>query len=127
MLSLAVAAALAACAKKEEAAPAADTAATKAPAGLELKLDESTLPGVNRFQLSDLDTTKNACTDFGGYVNGKWLAANTIPSDRTSWGAFEMLAERSTAAQKQLAEQAAAMPNSSGVAKIVGDQWATGM
>ncbi|WAC65033.1 peptidase [Pseudoxanthomonas sp. SL93] len=127
MLSLAVAAALAACAKKEEAAPAADTAATKAPAGLELKLDESTLPGVNRFQLSDLDTTKNACTDFGGYVNGKWLAANTIPSDRTSWGAFEMLAERSTAVQKQLAEQAAAMPNASGVEKIVGDLWATGM
>ena len=127
MLSLAVAAALAACAKKEEAAPAADTAATKAPAGLELKLDESTLPGVNRFQLSDLDTTKNACTDFGGYVNGKWLAANTIPSDRTSWGAFEMPAERSTAVQKQLAEQAAAMPNASGVEKIVGDLWATGM
>jgi len=126
MLSLAVAAALAACAKKEDAAPAADTAA-KAPAALELKLDESSLPGVNRFQLSDLDTSKNACTDFAGYANGKWLAANAIPSDRTSWGAFEMLAERSTAIQKQLAEQAAAHAGATGVEKIVGDLWATGM
>ena len=29
---------------------------------------------------------KDACTDFGGYVNGKWLAANPIPGDRTSVG-----------------------------------------
>jgi putative endopeptidase len=126
MLSLAVATVLAACAKKEDAAPAADTAA-KAPAALELKLDESTLPGVNRFMIGDLDTTKNACTDFAGYANGTWLAANAIPSDRTSWGAFEMLAERSTAIQKQLAEQAAAHPGATGVEKIVGDLWATGM
>jgi len=126
ILSLAVAAALAACAKKEEAAPAPDTAA-KAPAALELKLDESSLPGVNRFQLTDLDTTKSACADFSGYANGKWLAANAIPSDRTSWGAFEMLDERSTAVQKQLAEQAAAHPGATGVEKIVGDLWATGM
>lgn len=126
MLSLAVAAALAACAKKEEAAPAADTAA-KAPNALELKLDESTLPGVNRFQIADLDTTKNACADFAGYANGKWLAANAIPSDRTSWGAFEMLDERSTAVQKQLAEQAAAHAGATGVEKIIGDLWATGM
>ena len=126
MLSLAVAAALAACAKKEDAAPAADTAA-KAPDALQLKLDESSLPGVNRFQIGDLDTSKNACTDFAGYANGKWLAANAIPSDRTSWGAFEMLDERSTAVQKQLAEQAAAHPGATGVEKIVGDLWATGM
>jgi putative endopeptidase len=126
MLSVAVAAALAACAKKEEAAPA-DATTAQAPAALELKLDESSLPGVNRFQIGDLDTTKNACTDFAGYANGKWLAANAIPNDRTSWGAFEMLAERSTAIQKQLAEQAAAHADATGVEKIVGDLWATGM
>ncbi|WP_062351033.1 M13 family metallopeptidase [Pseudoxanthomonas mexicana] len=128
MLSLAVATVLAACAKKEDAAPApAADAAAQAPATQALTLDESALPGVNRFQIGDLDTTKNACTDFAGYANGKWLAANAIPSDRTSWGAFEMLAERSTAVQKQLAEQAAAMPGATGVEKIVGDLWSTGM
>ncbi len=43
---------------------------------------------------------RTPCVDFTGYVNGKWLAANKIPGDRTSWGAFEMLDERSTAVQK---------------------------
>ncbi len=126
ILSLAVATALSACAKKEEAAPAAD-AAKPADAAVVYTLDESKLPGVNRFAVADLDSTKDACTDFGGYVNGKWLAANAIPGDRTSWGAFEMLDERSNAVQRQLAEQAAADTKATGVEKIVGDFWATGM
>ena len=127
LLSLAVTAALAGCSKKEDAAVAAPdaTAATAEPA--KLTLDESRLPPVNRFLVTDLDTSKNACTDFAGYANGKWLAANAIPGDRTSWGAFEMLDERSTAVQHQLAEQAAADKNATGVEKIVGDLWSTGM
>jgi putative endopeptidase len=128
LLSLAVSVALAACGKKEEATtPAAGATAATTTEPAALKLDESKLPPVNRFLVSDLDTAKNACTDFGGYVNGKWLAANAIPSDRTSWGAFEMLAERSTAVQHQLAEQAATDKNATGVEKIVGDLWSTGM
>jgi putative endopeptidase len=124
MLSLAIAASLAAC-KQDDAAPAADAAAkAAAPA---LTLDESKLPAFNQFKATDLDATRNACTDFSGFVNGKWLAANAIPGDRTSWGAFEMLDERSTAVQRQLAEQAAAMSGAKGVEKIVGDIWASGM
>ena len=126
VLSLAVAAALTACGKKEEPAATAD-AAKPADATVEYKLDEAKLPGVNRFAVGDLDTTKNACDDFGGYVNGKWLAANAIPGDRTSWGAFEMLDERSTGVQRQLAEQAGADTHAKGVEKIVGDFWSTGM
>jgi putative endopeptidase len=82
---------------------------------------------VNAFSVADLDASKNACADFNGYVNGKWLAANPIPSDRTSWGSMEVLAERSIAIQHQLAEQAAADAKATGVEKIVGDFWATGM
>ena len=51
----------------------------------------------------------------------------TIPGDRSSWGAFDMLDERSIAVQRQLAEQAAADPAATGVEKIVSDFWATGM
>ena len=122
LLSLAVSLALAACDRgdKPAATGTADAPADAAPA---LTLDESTLPPVNRFILADLDSSKNACADFGGYVNGKWLAANAIPSDRTSWGAFEMLDERSTAVQRQLAEQAAADETATGVTDIVGDFW----
>jgi putative endopeptidase len=109
--------------------PAADAAAsTAAPAtSTALKLDESKLPPVNHFAMGDLDTSKNACADFGGYVNGKWLAANEIPGDRSSWGAFDMLAERSLGVRHQLAEQAAADANAKGIEKIVGDFYATGM
>jgi putative endopeptidase len=128
LLSLAVTAALAGCSKPNEAASPDAAAKAAADSGeLQLKLDESKLPPVNRFLVSDLDTSKNACADFTGYANGKWLAANAIPGDRTSWGAFEMLDERSTAVQRQLAEQAAAHANATGVEKIVGDLWATGM
>lgn len=127
LLSLAIATAVSACSGDDAAPAAGTTAAPEAGNEATLTLDESNLPGVNRFQLSDLDTSVDACTDFGGYVNGKWLEANEIPGDRTSWGAFEMLAERSTAIQRQLAEQAAAMDANDGVENIVGDFWATGM
>ena len=125
LLTLAVSAALVGC-KKDEA-PAATAAAPAPEAAAELKLDESKLPAYNAFNIADLDASKDACTDFGGYVNDKWLAANEIPSDRTSWGAFSILDERSVAVQHQLAEQAAAMKNATGVEKIVGDFWASGM
>ncbi len=127
LLSLAVAAALTGCPKQEEQSPPAATDAAPAAAATELKLDESKLPAYNAFTAADLDTSKDACTDFGGYVNDKWLTANEIPSDRTSWGAFTILDERSVAVQHQLAEQAAAMKNATGIEKIVGDFWAAGM
>ena len=124
LLSLAITAVLGGCAKKEDTAQAVAPAAKTDSA---LILDESKLPPVNRFAIGDLDTSKDACVDFGGYVNSKWLAANAIPGDRTSWGAFEMLGERSKAVQRQLAEQAAAKTDATGVEKIVGDIFATGM
>ena len=48
----------------------------------------------------DIDAAGNACADFDGYVNGKWYAANPIPGDRSSWGGFDALAERSLAVQE---------------------------
>ncbi len=125
LLTVAIGAALVGC-KKDET-PAADSAASAQAATSTLTLDESKLPAYNAFHVSDLDAGQDACTDFGAYVNGKWLAANEIPGDRTSWGAFTILDERSVAVQHQLAEQAAAIENATGVEKIVGDFWATGM
>ena len=90
-------------------------------------LATGSLPPFNQFAAGDLDRTRNACSDFGGFVNGRWLAANPVPGDRTSWGAFEMLAERSIAVQKQLAERAAGLARPNDIEKIVGDFWATGM
>jgi len=131
-LALAIVSALmlAGCPKQDNAGQAsaapADATSTAKPSS-KLTLDESHLPPVNRFAMADLDTAKNACADFGGYVNGKWLASNEIPGDRSSWGAFDMLAERSLAVRHQLAEQSAADTQAKGVEKIVGDFYATGM
>jgi len=120
----------AACGKQNAPAPVTGTPPTAAapkPAPAPLTLDESKLPTPNRFTADDLDPAKKPCVDFVGHVNSKYLAANPIPGDRTTWGSFEVLDERSTAVQHQIAEQSAADPGADGVKKIVGDFWATGM
>ena len=127
LLSVAITASLAACQSSADKSAVAGPAPEATTRSVAYTLDDSKLPGVNRFQASDVDANAAACSRFAEHVNGPWLAANAIPGDRTSWGAFEMLDERSTAIQRQLAEQAAARVDAGGVDKIVGDLWATGM
>ncbi|HET9159762.1 MAG TPA: M13-type metalloendopeptidase [Caulobacteraceae bacterium] len=120
LLSLAVTAALTGCPQQAQQAAAAPADAAKpAPA--------AELPPTAQFSVADLDTSKNVCDNLADFVNGKWLAAHPVPADRTTWGSFEMLTERSTAASRQIAEAAAADKNASGVEKLVGDFYATGM
>lgn len=97
----------------------------KAPAAW--TLDESTLQQPVRFAASDLDTEQNACQDLSAYANGKWLASNEIPADETGWGAFLVLNNRSLGVRRQLAEHIATKTDATGVDKIIGDFWATGM
>jgi putative endopeptidase len=121
LLSLAIATALSACNgdKAPTAAPNAPKAEAAAP--------KAELPPLAGFKLSDLDTSKNVCTNLADFVNSKWLAANPVPSDKTSWGSFEMLDERAEAASKTLVEAAAAKKDAGGLEKLVGDIYATGM
>jgi len=58
------------------------------------------------FDVSQLDTSVSACTDLNAFVNTRWVAANPIPADRTRWGAFDELSEKSLDEQHELAEQA---------------------
>ncbi|MFQ6372474.1 M13 family metallopeptidase [Shewanella sp. YIC-542] len=44
-------------------------------------------------------------------VNGKWLQRTQIPADKSNYGAFSVLYEKSQAALKQIIEKAAATPN----------------
>jgi len=122
-LALAIAAALTAC-KKEEAAPAA-TAEAAAPA---LKIDTGKLPPLPHFNVADIDPSKPICADLNAHVNSKWLDANPVPADKTTWGSFEMLGERSLAVQHQIVEAAAAGNNAPGSnEQKVGDLFALGM
>ena len=56
---------------------------------------------------SELDKKISACADLNGFVNTSWIAANPIPPDRTRWGAFDQLSEKSLDAQHEIAEAAA--------------------
>jgi hypothetical protein len=101
--------------------------ASQAPAPAPWTLDETKLQQPIRFAATDLDPSQSACKDLSAYVNGKWLAANAIPADESGWGAFLVLNNRSLGVRQQLAEHIAAEPNATGIDKIIGDFWATGM
>lgn len=97
-IALAIAVALAGCGQKEPApqenaeAPAtAPSAAVEAPAHV-------------AFDISELDTSINACNDLAGFVNSKWIAANPIPDDRTRWGTFDLLRESALKTQREIVE-----------------------
>ena len=103
-LALAIAGALAACKKNDDAA---SVAATPAPAAAPaLTIDASKLTALPHFDPADLDANTPICTDLNAHVNGKWLAANPIPADKTSWGNFNMLGDRSLEVQKQIVDAA---------------------
>src|SRR3546814_2688006 len=54
------------------------------------------------------------------------FAANPIPSDRSSWGPFDALAERSLDVRHQIAEHLASEKPEGGVDKIIADFWTSG-
>ena len=130
-LSLALLTALALTACSQDAAPpvAAEPAVAPAaaPAPEKLTIDTASLPQLPAFKVSDLDESISACTDLNAHVNRKWLAANPVPADRTTWGSFEMLGERSLGVQKQIVETLAVKKDVAGVEKVIGDFWSTGM
>ena len=79
---------------------------------------------------SDLDTKISPCADLNGFVNTKWIAANPIPPDRTRWGMFDQLSERSLDTQHEIAEAAAKNADADeagGNAQKVGRLYRSGM
>mgnify|MGYP003642227113 FL=1 len=123
-LALSVSLALAACQKADE--PAAIAAAPEAPK-LQIDLAQVQQQPIS-LKAEDLDTSIQACQDFNGFVNSKWLVANPVPGDRTTWGAFPALGERSLQVQHEIAKAAAAgeWPQGS-MEQKVGDFFAAGM
>ncbi|MBH1489619.1 M13-type metalloendopeptidase [Stenotrophomonas muris] len=119
-LTIAIAASLAACGKNETA-PAASADAKPA---FDLSQIKTPLISLNS---ADLDPAIPACTDLNGFVNSKWLKANPVPGDQTTWGSFEILRERSLEVQHALVQQAAANQAKAGsVEAKIGDIWKTG-
>jgi len=122
-LALSTSLLLAACQKAETPADATAAEAPKLQIDL-AKVEQQPIA----FQVADLDTTVEACQDFNGFVNAKWLAANPVPADRTTWGAFPALGERSLQIQHEIAKAAAEGQWAAGsMEQKVGDFFAAGM
>ena len=125
-LAFSITVALAAC-QKAEVAPAAPAAVALEVAPLQVDLSKVDAPAIS-LQAADLDTGIAACQDFNGFVNAKWLAANPVPADRTTWGAFPALGERSLHVQHEIAKAAAASGHPAGtMERKVGDFYTAGM
>jgi len=135
LLSAAILTALAACSAPSgdsaPAAPAADaTPATTAPAAPKpIAIDMAAIKTQPiSFRAADLNPGVTACTDLNLHANQTWLAANPVPSDRSSWGSFEVLGERSLEIQHAIV-QTAAQSNATGgsIEQKVGDFFGSGM
>jgi putative endopeptidase len=124
-LALAITAALAACNKADDAATTEAAATTDAP---KLAIDQSKLPELPRFLAADIDVNAPICSDLNAHVNSKWLAANPVPGDKTTWGSFDLLREHSLAVQQQIVEAAAATDAAPGtIEQKIGDLYGAGM
>lgn len=62
-------------------------------------------PGLN---LQYMDKSVKPGDDFFRYVNGKWLDATEIPSDKTRWGSFDELRENTNKDALEILKEAAA-------------------
>ena len=49
---------------------------------------------IHGINLAYMDTSTTAKEDFFRYVNGRWLDSTEIPGDRTRWGSFDELRQR---------------------------------
>jgi putative endopeptidase len=58
------------------------------------------------FDLSNMDTSGAACTNFYQYADGGWIAKNPIPPEFPSWGTFLALREHNREVLHQILESA---------------------
>ncbi|MDG2537289.1 M13 family metallopeptidase [Dyella jiangningensis] len=122
-LAVSLALSLTACGKHEQAE---QTAQAPAPASTA----PAAAPAPKVFDVAELGDNGQACQDFNGFVNAKWVAANPIPNDRTRWGAFDKLAEDSLNTQHEIVDAAAKDADNAKAGSIeqkIGYLYASGM
>ena len=89
---------------------------------------KSTKPTTFKFiDPANMDLSVRPGDNFYLYVNGNWIRSTPIPGSKTRWGSFDMLAEESSQALKELLEDAAKNPGKNSLMKRVGDFYSSGM
>ncbi len=97
---------------------------------LALAVTGSTVAGSNERGLdpNNFDAEVAACENFYQHANGAWLSNNPVPGDRSVWGLFDELQERSRRVQREILEAAAEADAAPGtVRRQLGDFYASGM
>ena len=75
--------------------------------GLALSFGAMAATDSSVFNVKELDTKVSPCDNLNQFVNEKWIATHPIPADKTRWGAFDELAEKSLDTQHAIIEAAA--------------------
>lgn len=77
----------------------------------------------------NLDATVKPGDDFYQYANGGWLKSNSIPADKSRYGAFEELDEENTTQLRGIMEEASADKSAKpgSVKQKIGDFYTSGM
>ena len=94
---------LVACTQSEK--PKGETEPAKVEAPVEVKTAELGTFGID---IDSMNTTVKAGDNFFEYVNGTWLTETEIPADKSRFGSFDMLRDRSDEHVKKIIEAAAA-------------------
>ncbi len=81
---------------------------------------------VSGLDKANMDASVRPQDDFYRYINGHWLAANPVPNDKSSYGSFDMLYDKSLDAMRAIIEAAQKSPADDGQRKI-GDFYASFM
>lgn len=80
------------------------------------------------FDISRMDDSVEACTDFFQYSNGSWLKTTEIPASESRWGTFNILGESNYSVLKEVLENAAKTKSANGSdTQLIGDFYATCM
>jgi putative endopeptidase len=80
------------------------------------------------FDLSNMDTSVSACSNFFQYADGGWVAKNPVPAAYPRWGIFTELAERNNAHVRDILDEAAKKKSPAGSNdQKIGDYYASCM
>ena len=75
-----------------------------------LSAQDRTPPRVPGIDVAGMDLSVRPQDDFFRYVNGKWVDNTPVPADRSSYGTFAMLSERTQLAVREIVEGEARTP-----------------
>ena len=100
----------------------AATAAAAQDAPPIVEIPSTTQPAIGEFgfDMTGMDTSVRPGSDFNRFANGRWSDITPIPADRTSFGAFHVLHDRSQENLKTLIEESVTNPGASEDAGRIG-------